>query len=63
MLNLNTLKKDFKVLYFSYLKKIVTIIKLKVKSLNTIKINKILLFIFYNKSRINKLKQITKYNN
>ena len=57
------LKKDLKVLCFLYLKKIVIIIKLKVKSLNIIKINKMLLFIFYNKSYINKLKQITKYNN
>ena len=56
MLNLNTFKKNLKVLCFPYLKKIIIIIKLKIKSLNTIKINKILLFMFYNKSYINKLK-------
>ena len=50
-------------LCFFYLKKIVIIIKLKVKSLNIIEINKILLFIFYNKSYINKLKRTIKYNN
>ena len=57
------LKKDLKVLYFPYLKKIAIIIKLKVKNLNIIKMNEILLFIFCNKSYINELKQTTKYNN